>query len=259
VDEAQDLSPVELAVVMGTLSSARSLTLAGDVAQRLHLDNGFTDWRSLLGELDLAHVQIEPLRLSYRSTLPIVELAQAVLGPLAPADAPRATRDGAPVGGLRLRAPGRRGRLPRGGAARAHAPGAPGLGRGDRALPGAGRRLLRGAAEVRGPSLRRIADQDFPFRPGVDVTDVRQVKGLEFDYVVLAEVTDATYPVDDEARHLLHIAVTRAAHQLWILASGRPSPLLPDGPARARLLTPKGDRSAWHAPPAAAFSAHASP
>jgi DNA helicase-2/ATP-dependent DNA helicase PcrA len=77
------------------------------------------------------------------------------------------------------------------------------------------------------PQLRRIVDQEFPFRPGIDVTDSRQVKGLEFDYVVLVEASDATYPVEDEARHLLHIAATRAAHQLWVLCSGRPSLLLP--------------------------------
>jgi DNA helicase-2/ATP-dependent DNA helicase PcrA len=75
--------------------------------------------------------------------------------------------------------------------------------------------------------VRLIAEQDFPFRPGVDVTDVRQVKGLEFDYVVLVEVTAASYPGTAEARHLLHIAATRAAHQLWITTSDRPSPLLP--------------------------------
>ena len=81
-------------------------------------------------------------------------------------------------------------------------------------------------AEV--PFIRRIARQDFPFKPGIDVTDVRQVKGLEFDYVVLLEVSAASYPEDDEARHLLHIAATRAAHQLWVASTGQPSPLLPD-------------------------------
>jgi DNA helicase-2/ATP-dependent DNA helicase PcrA len=78
------------------------------------------------------------------------------------------------------------------------------------------------------PYLRRIAEQDFPFKPGIDVTDVRQVKGLEFDYVIAVEVTDAAYPIDDEARHLLHICATRAAHQLWILTTARPSPLIPE-------------------------------
>ena len=76
-------------------------------------------------------------------------------------------------------------------------------------------------------NLRRIAEQDFPFKAGIDVTDPRQVKGLEFDYVILVEVNQSTYPVDDESRHLLHIGATRAAHQLWILTTGKPSELLP--------------------------------
>merc|ERR1711916_152154 len=80
-------------------------------------------------------------------------------------------------------------------------------------------------AEV--PNVRLIADQDFPFRAGIDVTDAKQVKGLEFDYVVLVEVTAGAYPGSDEARHLLHIAATRAAHQLWVFTSEQPSPLLP--------------------------------
>jgi DNA helicase-2/ATP-dependent DNA helicase PcrA len=46
--------------------------------------------------------------------------------------------------------------------------------------------------------------------------------------VILLEVSNATYATDDEARHLLHIAATRAAHQLWILTSGQPSQLLPE-------------------------------
>ena len=65
------------------------------------------------------------------------------------------------------------------------------------------------------------------FKPGIDVTDVRQVKGLEFDYVILVDVTASQYPADDESRHLLHIGATRAAHQLWVVSTGTPSPLLP--------------------------------
>ncbi len=78
------------------------------------------------------------------------------------------------------------------------------------------------------PNLRRIADQDFPFRPGIDVTDVRQVKGLEFDYVVIVDANTASFPEDDEARHLMHIASTRAAHQLWVVSTGSPSMLIPE-------------------------------
>jgi len=81
-------------------------------------------------------------------------------------------------------------------------------------------------AEV--PNVRRVADQDFLFKPGIDVTDVKQVKGLEFDYVLLIEVNTATYPESDEARHLMHIAATRAAHQLWLSCTGEPSRLIPE-------------------------------
>jgi DNA helicase-2/ATP-dependent DNA helicase PcrA len=73
-----------------------------------------------------------------------------------------------------------------------------------------------------------VANQDFAFTAGIDVTDVRQTKGLEFDIVILLEVTDTSYPISDHARRLLHVACTRAAHQLWVTYAGTPSPLLPD-------------------------------
>lgn len=228
VDEAQDLSPVELAVVVDTLSRGRSVTLAGDTAQRLHMDNGFTDWKTVLGELGLEHVEVEPLQLSYRSTREILDLSQAVLGPLAPSEPPVATRSGAPVELFQMAQTGD---------AVAH------LSEALRELmhseprssvaviarfPEQADLYYEGLRKGEVPFLRRITDQEFPFRPGVDVTDVRQVKGLEFDYVVLVEVSESSYPVEDEARHLLHIGATRAAHQLWILCSGKPSRLLPE-------------------------------
>ncbi len=49
------------------------------------------------------------------------------------------------------------------------------------------------------PNVRRIAKQDFAWEPGVDVTDVRQTKGLEFDEVVLLETTAASYPATPPA------------------------------------------------------------
>jgi DNA helicase-2/ATP-dependent DNA helicase PcrA len=227
VDEAQDLSPLELAVVLATSSKARSVTLAGDVQQRMLLDNGFTDWDTVLGELGFDHVEIEPLKLSYRSTHEIIEFSRSVLGPLASADAPEATRHGAPVELFEV--------AHAGDAAAFLAEALRELGSEEPTASVAivarfpeqadvyYQALVR--AEVRG--LRRVAEQDFSFKPGIDVTDVRQVKGLEFDYVVLVDVTDNAYPDDDEARHLLHIGATRAAHQLWIVTGGKPSPLLP--------------------------------
>jgi DNA helicase-2/ATP-dependent DNA helicase PcrA len=228
VDEAQDLSPLELGVVLSTVSRGQSITLSGDVAQRLHMNNGFTSWKGVLSELGLSHVEVEPLLISYRSTQPIIEFSREVLGPLADTDAPQATRGGAPVELFRF----------------SHGGDAVGfLGESLRQLlqeeplasiaviaryPEQADLYFHGLSKAETPNLRRIADQDFPFRPGIDVTDIRQVKGLEFDYVVLVDVNESSYPTDDEARHLLHIGATRAAHQLWVLTSEKPSRLLPE-------------------------------
>ncbi len=191
------------------------------------MENGFEGWSSVLGQLRLSHVEVEPLKLSYRSTFEIMDFANAVLGPIAPENPGRATRSGAPVELLKF----------------AHSGDAVGeLGEALRELVRAEPRAsvaviarhpeqadlyFKGLRKAEVPNLRRINDQDFPFQPGVDVTDVRQVKGLEFDYVILLEVTAATFPAVDEARHLLHIAATRSAHQLWLTCTGEPSPLIP--------------------------------
>jgi len=233
VDEAQDMSPVELAVVLDTASPSQSVTLAGDIAQKLHLDNGFSDWRHVLEQLKLDHIEIEPLKLSYRSTHEILEFATEVLGPLRNEVSGEATRHGAPVELFHF-----------GGSGEA-------VGFLSEALrnlvsaeplssvaviaryPEQADLYYKGLRHGEVPNLRRVAEQDFPFRPGVDVTDVRQVKGLEFDYVVVVECNTATFPVDDESRHLLHIAATRAAHQLWVFTTGTPSLLVPESLVKA--------------------------
>ena len=231
VDEAQDLSPLELAVLIGeteaTATGDRSVTLAGDTAQRLFLDNGFADWRTVLSQLKLDHVAIEPLRISYRSTRQILELARFAMGSLADAEPPRAPRTGAPVEAHRF---------PGTGAAVAFLAEAlrPLFQREPRATVAIlarhaqqADRYFEGLSRAEIPSLRRVLAQDFAFRPGVEVTEIRQVKGLEFDYVVMVEANAATFGTDDESRHLFHIAATRAAHQLWLICTGPPTPLIP--------------------------------
>ena len=61
-----------------------------------------------------------------------------------------------------------------------------------------------------------------------DVVDVDQVKGLEFDYVVIIEANAFAYPDTPHHQRLLHVAATRAVHQLWLTCVGTPSPLLPE-------------------------------
>ncbi len=229
VDEVQDCAAIDLAVLVGCtnlVGGERSMTLAGDVAQRLTLDTGLGEFAPALEKLGLPHVEVEPLTIGYRSTRQVLELAREVLGPLAPEVPPTATRDGAPIECHLF-----------GDAGAAAAFLASALR--DLAMrePMASIALVArhpwqaeiyydvlSRAEI--PNLRRVREQDFVFRNGVDVTDVKQVKGLEWDYVVLLDVNAQSYGNDDESRHLLHIGATRAAHQLWLVATGDPSPLI---------------------------------
>ena len=228
VDEVQDFSPVELAVLLETTTTQRSVTLAGDVAQAIAPEHGFSSWSQMLDDLGIPHERVEPLRVSYRSTREIVDVAEHVLGPLGGDVRPVAPRTGAPVESFGFGSAGEAAEF------LSHA-----LLELMRAEPTASVALIarhpeqarlyyEALAEVEIPSLRIVSDQDFSFTAGIDVTDVRQTKGLEFDIVILLEATEASYPANDDARRLLHVAMTRAAHQLWITYAGAPSPLLPD-------------------------------
>src|SRR3954471_22487043 len=106
IDEVQDFSPLELAVLLEATSAQRSVTLAGDTAQAIAPEHGFSSWTEMLDFLDIAHDRVEPLRVSYRSTREIVEAALHVLGPLSGDVRPVAPRSGAPVEAFGFATPG---------------------------------------------------------------------------------------------------------------------------------------------------------
>ena len=229
VDEVQDASPVELRVLLELTGKERCITLAGDVAQRMldeGDDRGEFDWDKLLDGLGVAHTKLEPLRVSYRSTAEITDFARAVLGPLAHQDVPQTSRRGPPVELFGFASAGE-----------AVAWLAEILKQLASDEPDANVALVArfpqqaevyfdGLARAEVPNVRRVSQQDFSWDPGVDVTDVRQTKGLEFDEVVLLETTAASYPATPPARHALYVGATRASHQLWCVSSDTPSPLV---------------------------------
>ncbi len=228
VDEAQDLSPTDIGVLRGALTKRASMTLAGDTAQKLIFDNGFDTWEDMLAAVGVQGMKIDQLKISYRSTQEVVAFSRHVLGPLADPEPPVVPRSGAPVEQFQFGSTGE---------ALAF------LGESLRSLALRERKsnvavvaryaaqadiYYQGLKKSEVPSLRRVYGKEFSFSPGVDVVDVTQIKGLEYDYVILVEVNESSYPAAKEARHLLHIASTRAVHQLWVSSVGQPSPLLPD-------------------------------
>jgi DNA helicase II / ATP-dependent DNA helicase PcrA len=226
VDEAEDVSLLEL-FVLGHHLTGRSVTMAGDESQQTF--SSYAGWPDALAALGVQSAATVRLETTYRCPRSVAEVAHAILGPIAPSRPPRAGKDGAPVSRFDFPTEAHA-HLFLAGAVRdvlerepqasiavvAHAP----------EVARAFHRLL-----VDLPEARLSLDGGFTFRPGVDVTDVASVKGLEFDYVVVPDASSRAYPDADESRRRLHVAVTRAAHQLWIAAPGTPSPLIAGIPA----------------------------
>jgi DNA helicase-2/ATP-dependent DNA helicase PcrA len=59
------------------------------------------------------------------------------------------------------------------------------------------------------------------FQTGISITSVRMSKGLEFDEVLIPEVSVENYHSDFD-QSLLYVACTRAMHMLTLTYSGLP-------------------------------------
>lgn len=222
VDEAEDISLFELFVLGKLLGEDRSVTLAGDDAQQTFAS--FAGWGQALAALGAEGASTCRLQVTYRCPRPIAALAREVLGPLAPEEAVQAGRDGAPVGRFEFPSEAHA-NLFVADAVRELVEREPQASVGVIArTPEAAEGLYRVLADL--PEARLVLEGDFSFLPGIDVTDVDNVKGLEFDYVIVPDASARAYPLDDESRRALHVAVTRASHQLWVVSVGAATPVL---------------------------------
>ena len=233
IDEVQDFSPLEARVLLDCLDDNKSLTLAGDTQQHLVKDSGFTSWERFFNDLGVAGTEVSTLEVSYRSARPITDFALALLGDLRDDASPViTTREGPPVESFEFTDEG---------ACVAF------LGEALTALASeeplasiavltpseeASEIYFRGLVESDVPGLHRVAHQDFRFGPGVEITEIDQAKGLEFDYVILVDTDAENYPADDSSRRRLHVGATRAIHQLWLMMTETPSPLVREAVAR---------------------------
>lgn len=224
LDEAEDFSLFELHVLGQLQGEQQGITLAGDEAQQT--SSSFAGFEAALAEFGARDAEICRLAISYRCPKPIFELARQILGSLMPSAPTSSARDGVPVGQF--------------------------------AFPSAELATLFSVGEIvdlaqREPAAsiaviahdaeaarrfhallpahaqaRLVLSGEFSFEAGIDVTDLDSVKGLEFDYVLVPQVDDSAYPLNDEARRRLHVAVTRAVWQLWLVS----------GPNRSKVLAP---------------------
>lgn len=222
LDEAQLRAPLELAAVGDALAPHGTITLAGDHRQATDESAWFAGWRAARDELRRARWVEVTLAVTYRSVPAISTFARSIVEgtPRLPAEPPAdpavwASACAGPLAQaaslcwhldeLILRDPWRQicviARTPE-HARRLHA------------------ELSRGLDPV------LVLDGDFQFEPGLIVTTAAAISGLEFDAVVIPDLTPSFYPSTPELARALYVAATRARDWLWLLTPDTWSPLV---------------------------------
>ena len=189
-------------------------------------------WEESLGHLTLPDgskpdvTSLEPLKIGYRSTHEIMMVAKNVIGDHSANSEWQSTRHGAPVDVFRFRERGAMiaflAETLNDLSIREPLASVAVLTR----TPEAAELIYEGLKLTDLSDYRIIREQEFTFTPGIDVTDITQTKGLEFDSVIIADADASTYGPDIRSRQLLYVGLTRASHQLWLLHCGNPSSLI---------------------------------
>lgn len=219
IDEAQELAPIELALVGRSVAPGGTLVVAGDPAQQIDPSVTFTSWESSLRALGLDEYDTVTLGVGYRCPPAVVAVAKHVLDAAPPpAPSPSVVRAAfaseaelAAWLGPELDALAERDRTATTAVIARH--------------PLFARRFVeRLRAHV---PARLVLDGSFLARGGVQVTTVDQVRGLEFDTVIVPDATADVYGGEPSARRALYVAVTRTRHQLVLAGAGKGTHLLP--------------------------------
>ncbi|MGC4896338.1 HelD family protein [Micromonospora sp. DT31] len=232
VDEAQDLSPMQLRAV-ARRSATGSLTVVGDLAQSTGAW-ARDSWDEVLAHLPAVHpVEIAPLRYGYRVPRQAYTTAAALLPVAAPGVAPvEVVRDGpAETGVHRVGLAELAGRAV--AVAREHAEAGRFVGV---VCPARQRRPVEAALAANGIAWSS-ADRG-ELGGAINLISPQEAKGLEFDAVVVVEPAEIVAG-DERGHRLLYVALTRTIGHLDIVCTGDPVPL--DAPARPR--PPLGDEA----------------
>ncbi|MBR3314503.1 MAG: UvrD-helicase domain-containing protein [Atopobiaceae bacterium] len=219
VDEVQDYSLAQLMLLSRFFGRAHFLLL-GDEHQAIR--EGTATWDEMRAVFSASHGGVEEcaLRTSYRSSPEITELFSSLLGDEERGTLASVRRAGvAPtivafddtdeyLARLRSIAQDEHDRV------------------GLCAIVVADRRRAAWLSKKLGDCVTTIGRGDALPAAGVVLLDLSLAKGLEFDHVVVADAQDSVYGADDLSRRRLYTSLSRAMHEVTVLAQGTLTPLL---------------------------------
>ncbi len=239
IDEAQDISELELFTLRRFFSRNGSFTILGDLPQSIYSHRGITSWTQVQNIFSDTGFTYRELRRSYRATFEIMRYANRVLT------------------GIRRIRPG----TPEVDPFERHGPGALGKRVNSDQMLLSGIRLALDHARRSGhkniaiitkttdrctwlhQSLPRAHERmnlavalspDFDYQGGLVILPVFLAKGMEFDVAIIIDADNRTYSDTEFDGRLLYVAITRALHQLYVFWKGEGSSfLVPGAPSPA--------------------------
>jgi DNA helicase-2/ATP-dependent DNA helicase PcrA len=226
IDEAQDISPLEVALLKRH-SRNGWFTILGDVRQRLLPYRGINNWRQLSDVFDRVDVARYETRLSYRSTSEITRFANRLLRRLPGTLAPPIPyqRRGKPVRfceahTMEEMASNIADEI-RGASERPDIRSIAVLTKWTRGAKSVARQLEQhGIADV------ILLEASGTIQRNVTIAPVLLTKGLEFDLVIVASVNGDKFTATEFDDRLLYLACTRAKHLLPLHWFGKPAQTL---------------------------------
>ncbi|MGB8000765.1 MAG: 3'-5' exonuclease [Anaerobacillus sp.] len=224
IDEAQDFSPFQLALLL-EVNRSRSFTILGDLAQGIHSYKGIHRWEEFRELFNGRELYME-LEQSYRSTLEIIEFANEVIShaniPVQPAIP--VFRSGESVEKRKVDRVEQVYHLLETAKEMKN--------RGMTTIAVVGRSEeecsdLFHEIRKQNKEVNLITADDRSYAGGISIVPIYLTKGLEFDGVIIADACEENYRDDAEDAKLLYVGCTRALHELKVFYIGNASPLLP--------------------------------
>ena len=227
IDECQDFSPFQVELLKQT-NPAATFTLVGDLYQGIRSDEGIRSWDEWTGPVFRDRAELKQLTVSYRNTVEIMELSQAVAARY-------------PIPGVCETKPVlRHGEMPRivraenekerlaliTGQVRAwQREGYHSIALIEKTAEQA-RKLFRAVGKEL--DARLLSETDADYSGGVLILPAGIAKGMEFDCVGICDASADNFPDEEFLCRILYVMMTRPLHRLCLWHRGEPSPLLPD-------------------------------
>ena len=226
IDECQDFSPFQIELLKKA-NPAATFTLVGDLYQGIRADEGIRSWDEWKGPVFADRAELKQLTVSYRNTVEIMDLAQAVAARY-------------PIEGIcETRPVLRHGEAPRIVRAENEKDRLSLICKQVRTWQAEGwySIALIEKTEEQAKNLYKqigqkldahlLSEADSEYRGGVMILPASIVKGMEFDCVGICDASAESFPEDEFLCRILYVMMTRPLHRLCLWHRGAPSPMLP--------------------------------